>query len=126
MNVCIVGGGLVSITLAKALVNKGIYVDFYSNQGKLKINKSRTIGISQANIDFFNKNILNLKKLLWNINKIEIYSDNLKNEKILNFEKKNENLFSIVKNFDLYKSLKSSLEKDKFFYKKKGSIKIYK
>ena len=122
MNVCIVGGGLVSITLAKALVNKGIYVDFYSNQKNFKINKSRTIGISQANIDFFNKNILNLKKLLWNINRIEIYTDNLGNEKILNFERKNKNLFSIVKNSDLYKLLSSSLEKDKFFNKKKGQL----
>tara|TARA_Y100000591_G_scaffold288402_1_gene272611 strand:+ start:2154 stop:3212 length:1059 start_codon:yes stop_codon:yes gene_type:complete len=126
MDVCIVGGGLVSITLAKALVNKGIYVDFYSNQKKIRINKSRTIGISQANIDFFDRNILKLKKLLWNINKIEIYTNNLKNEKILNFQKKNKNLFSIVKNYDLYKNLNLSLKKNKFFRKKNYQLKSIK
>ena len=36
MKVCILGDGLISLTLAKALVNQGIYVDIFSNQ---KINK---------------------------------------------------------------------------------------
>ena len=123
MNVCIIGGGLVSLTLAKALVNLGIYVDFFSNQKKNQVNKSRTIGISKTNVDFFNKNILGIKELLWDIDKIEIYSENLKNERILNFENSNKNLFSIVKNFDLYKSLLSSLKNDKLFiFKKKAKL----
>ncbi len=115
MRVCIVGNGLVSLTLAKALVNEGVYVDFFSNQNLKEINKSRTIGISKTNIDFFNKEILNIEKILWNIKKIEIYTDNLKNEKILNFEDSNNSLFSIVKNHELDKKLKFSLKKNKFF-----------
>ena len=47
MNVAIIGNGLVSLTLAKVLVNQGIYVDFFSNFKEKKINKSRTIGISK-------------------------------------------------------------------------------
>ena len=82
MNVAIIGNGLVSLTLAKVLVTQGIYVDFFSNFKEKKINKSRTIGISKQNIDFLNANGFNLKKLLWKIDKIEIYSDNLPNEKI--------------------------------------------
>ena len=97
MNVCIVGDGLVSLTLAKALVNEGIYVDIFSNQKTSKINKSRTLGISKFNVDYINENILQIKKLLWKINKIEIYSDNLKNEKILNFERKKKNFFLLSK-----------------------------
>ena len=42
MNVCIVGDGLVSLTLAKALVSQGIYVDIFSDQKVNKIDKSRT------------------------------------------------------------------------------------
>ena len=106
MKVCIVGNGLVSLTLAKALVNEGIYVDIFSNQKINKIDNSRTLGISKDNLDFFNKNILDVKELFWKINKIEIYSDNLKNEKILNFESSNNELFSIVKNYKLYDKLK--------------------
>ena len=119
MSVCIVGSGLVGLTLAKALVNEGIFVDFFSNQKTNEINTSRTIGVSKTNIDFFNKNILNISKLLWKINNIEIYTDNLGNEKIFNFEGKKENLFSIIKNKDLYDNLIKSLSKNIFFKKKK-------
>ena len=123
MKICIVGDGLVSLTLAKALVNKGIKVDIFSSKKVKKINKFRTIGISKGNIEFFNKDILNIKKLLWSINRIEIYSDKLKDQKILNFENSNKNLFSIVKNFELYKVLLSSLKSNKFFnFKKAQSI----
>ena len=124
MKVCIVGDGLVSLTIAKALVNQGIYVDVFSNQKINKIDRSRTIGISKANIDFFNENILNIKKLLWDINKIEIYSENLKNEKILNFQHNNKKLFSIIKNFELYEHLILALKKNTFFKQKKNSKKI--
>ncbi len=120
MKVCIVGNGLISLTLAKALVNKGVFVDLVSNGKFNKIDKSRTLGISKNNISYFNKNILNIKKLLWGINKIEIYSENLSNEKILNFEDKKEHLFSMIKNHELYEYLISSLKKNKLFKKKKG------
>tara|TARA_B100000579_G_scaffold170862_1_gene139194 strand:+ start:2359 stop:3426 length:1068 start_codon:yes stop_codon:yes gene_type:complete len=121
MYVCILGGGLVSLTLAKALVNHGIYVDLFSNQKVNKINKSRTLGISKVNIDFFNKDVLDIKKLLWDIDKIEIYSENLKDEKILNFENYPKKLFSIIKNYDLYEYLISSLKKNKLFKLKKNN-----
>tara|TARA_Y100000591_G_C21767899_1_gene663894 strand:- start:216 stop:1283 length:1068 start_codon:yes stop_codon:yes gene_type:complete len=124
MKICIVGNGLVSLSLAKALVNKGIYVDCYSNQKKNEIDKSRTIGLSKANIKFFEKKIFDIKKLLWNIEKIEIYSENLRNEKVLNFENTKAGLFSILKNHELYKNLETSLKKNKFFKIKKNKQKI--
>ncbi len=118
MNVCIIGDGLVSLTLAKTLVNKGIYVDIFMNQKKIKINESRTLGISKGNVEFLNKNVLNINKLLWKINKIEIYNEKSKNQKILNFEDNDKELFSIIKNHELYKSLISSLNKNIFFKRK--------
>ena len=118
MNVCIIGDGLISITLAKALVNQGIYVDIFASQNVNKINKSRTLALSKANVDFFNENILNISNLLWEINKIEIYSENLKDEKILNFENDKKNLFCIVKNHELYRNLILSLKRCSFFKKK--------
>ena len=53
MKVCILGSSLTSITLAKALTNKGIYVDFFFN-GEKNQDQSRTIGISKNNNEFFN------------------------------------------------------------------------
>ena len=81
MRVCILGTGLSSLSLAKALVNQKIYVDVFMPEKNLKINKTRTIGISKSNVKFFNNNIIDIEKLIWKINKIEIFSDNYKNEK---------------------------------------------
>ena len=114
MKLCILGNGLTSLSLAKSLVNKGIFVDIFLDEKFLKYNKSRTIGISKKNLDFFNKNILDIKKFSWNINKIEVYSDNLQNEKILNFQNGDQPLFAIIKNYDLQKYLLSKLNKNKF------------
>ena len=105
MKVCILGNGLTSLTLAKALANLGINVDIFSDQKIKKFNKIQTIGISKNNIEFFNSNIFNIKRLLWDINNIEIFSENLKNQKILNFENKNKRLFSIIRNFQIYSLL---------------------
>ena len=88
MKLGIIGGGLTSLSLAKSLVNQGIIVDLFFTEPKSYFNKGRTIGISKKNLDFFNKNILDIKNITWNIDKIEIFSDKLSDENILNFEKK--------------------------------------
>ena len=118
MKVCILGNNLTALTLAKAIVNQNIYVDILTEKKVLNLNKSRTIGISKSNLDFFNSNIINVEKLIWKLKKIDIFTDNLKNEKLINFEKSNDQLFSIIKNFELYKALEKDLSENKFFKKK--------
>ncbi len=116
MRVCIIGSGLTAFSLAKALVNQNIEVDVIKNQNSSKPDLIRTIGISNFNVDFFNNNILNIEKINWEINKIEIFSENLDKEKLINFEKNNnKSLFSIVKNYDLLKLLEKNLKKNKLF-----------
>ena len=72
MKVCIIGNGLTALTLASALIKQNIYVDVLYEKKILNINKNRTIGISKSNIDYINKNIANINKLLWKIKKIYI------------------------------------------------------
>ena len=117
MKVCILGDGLSSLTLAKALVNKNINVDILTKKKELKFNKSRTLGISKSNTNFFNKSIIGIEKFTWKLKNIEIYSENLANEKLLNFENKSDHLFSIIKNKDLYQVLIKSLSNNKNFKK---------
>ena len=118
MTVCILGNGLTALTLAKALVNCEINVDVLYNKKNYKISNSRTIGISKNNIDFFNKNIINIEKIIWKLKKIEIFSENLKKEELINFKTNNDQLFSILKNYKLYKLLEKDLLKNKFFRSK--------
>ena len=118
MTVCILGNGLTALTLAKALVNYKIDVDVYSNKKNYKISNSRTIGIAKNNIDFFNKNIININRIIWKLKKIEIFSENLKEKKLINFNASNDQLFSILKNQKLYKLLEKELSKNKLFRSK--------
>jgi 2-octaprenyl-6-methoxyphenol hydroxylase len=120
MNVCILGNGLTSLCLAKTLVNLGIYVDIFYDKKIQKPNNSRTIGLTRSNVEFFNKNILNPKKILWDIKEIEVFSENLKNNKILNFKNNNQRIFSILKNNELYNLIYINLIKSKFFKFKKN------
>ena len=113
MKICILGGGLTGLSLAKSLVKKGLSVDIFLSKKNLDFDSSRTIGISNDNLIYFNKEILDIKKLLWDIKKIEIYSDNLKSEKILNFENNNKSLFAILRNNELQSKLLTSLKKEK-------------
>ena len=115
MRVCVIGSGLSALTLAKALVNLNIFVDVDKQNKKEKINRSRTIGISKSNLKYFNKNIINIEKKIWNLKKIEIYSENLKNEKMLKFENNKDQLFSIVKNYQIHDLLNENLRNNKYF-----------
>ena len=98
MKVCILGDNLTSLALAKALVKKEIFVDLFYEKKNTKIDSTRTIGISKSNIDFFNREITNIKRMLWPIKKIKIFTENSKDKEILKFEDQKDNLFSILQN----------------------------
>ena len=62
MTICIIGGGLTSLSLAQNLVNKKINVHIYDVDKNKDLSSNRTIGISQNNLQFFKKEILDIKK----------------------------------------------------------------
>tara|TARA_B100001996_G_scaffold150628_1_gene114649 strand:- start:429 stop:1526 length:1098 start_codon:yes stop_codon:yes gene_type:complete len=118
MNICLIGDGLSSLALAKNLINKNINVYVYYRKFKKSAFQSRTIGISKNNFDFFNKEIIKFRKdMFWKVKEIEIYSEKLKDEKILNFENNGEELFLIAKNNEIYQLLDKDLKKNKLFKK---------
>ena len=68
MNICIIGDGLTSLSLAKNLINKKINVHFYHKNKIENLSSSRTIGISKNNLEFFKKEIYDIpKKIFWSI-----------------------------------------------------------
>ena len=114
MKVCIIGDGLVGLTLANMLIQKELIVDILSTKKNNKYDKSRTLGISKSNIDYFNKEIINIKNISWEINKIKIYTEKNFREEILKFNNNNEQIFSIIKNYELEKLLNNKLKKSNF------------
>ena len=125
MKVCILGDNLTSLALAKALVKKEIFVDLFYKKKNTKIDTTRTIGISKSNIDYFNREISNIKKMLWPIKKIKIFTENSRDKEVLKFEDQKDNLFSILQNQKIFNQLIFELKKCKFF-KSKKYIKSYK
>ena len=119
MKVCIIGNSLTSLTLAKALVNKEIFVDIFYKNKNINLDKTRTIGLSKSNINFFINNISNINKILWPIKKIKIFSENSGNDELIGFEEKNTYLFSIMNNYKIYNQLNSELNKIKYYKAKK-------
>ena len=118
MNICIIGDGLTGLSLAKNLINKKINVHFCYKKKIRNSLSSRTIGISKNNLEFFRKEIYKIpKKILWEIEKIEIFSEKIGNENLLSFENDKENLFCMIKNDKLYLSLMNGINKNKYFKK---------
>ena len=114
MKVCIIGDGLVSLTLANMLIRKDLSIDIIFSDKNKRYNKTSTLGISKSNIDYFNKEIISIKKILWEIKKIQISSENLSNNEILKFTNDKKQIFSIVKNHKLHEILNKNLKKSKF------------
>ena len=118
MNICIIGDGLTGLSLAKNLINKKINVHFYHKNKIENLSLSRVIGVSKNNLEFFKKEIHKIpNKILWDINEIEIYSEKLEKENLLNFKRGKDNLFYMVKNNDLDKLLIKKTSKNKYFKK---------
>ena len=119
MNICIIGDGLTSLSLANNLINKKINVHIFYRDKIKNLSSSRTIGISKNNLEFFKKEIYDIpKKYLWDIKKIEICSEKIEKKNLLKFENNENNLFSMIENDELYKLLRNKISKNKFIKKK--------
>ena len=120
MNICLIGDGLTNLVLAKILANKNVNVSLCFESKKTKKSTLRTIGISKNNFDFFKSNIIDIKKISWPINYIQIFNELNQIEEILNFKSTDSQLFFIVKHSELYELVKKDIKKNKFIEKTEG------
>ena len=72
------------------------------------------MGISKSNINYFKKEIINIEKILWEIRNIKVYTEKNYKKEILKFDNKNNQIFSIIRNYQLQKLLIQKLKKSKF------------
>ena len=126
MNISIVGNSLPALVLAKKISEKKIKLNLYY-QKNLDISKStRTIGITEENINFLKKSFPELLKYGFPIKSISIYDEkNLKKE-ILNFHSKSINQFYMFKSSDIKKVIQKNIRQTKSIkFLKRNLKKIY-
>ena len=119
MKICLIGNNLSNLVLAKVLLRKKIKIDLFYQEIKKVEKTTRTIGISKNNVDFFNKNIFDLKKKYWRINEIKIFNETNKKKELLNFKSYNTAPFFIVEYDYLIKKINDELKNEKNFRKYK-------
>ena len=108
--ICIIGGGLTGLITAIAISKLNIDIDLITENINQKSETSRTIAISQNNLDFIKKlDIFNKEnKKLWPCSKIKLYSE-IKNNKfpeifeINNNYREKEQVLYMLKNSTLKK-----------------------
>ncbi len=117
MNIALIGESITSLVLSKILTKKNINVSLFFERNNFKKKNLKTLGISKNNLDYLKKNNLDLSKLSWQIKGIKIFNEiNRKNE-LLNFKNNQNNLFSLIKNKDLFDLLIKKLKKNKLLKK---------
>ena len=117
MKIALIGNGITNLILANILSKKNISTSLFYVKKKINSQNSRTIGISKYNIDFFEKNKLDLRKISWPINKIKVFHERDKKNAIFEFNRDKSYLFSIIKNNDLNDILEKSFKKNKLISK---------
>ena len=110
MNIALIGESITSLILSKILTKKNINVSLFFERNNLKKPSLRTIGISKNNIDFLKKNNIDLSKLSWSIKGIKIFKEINRQNELLNFKNDKNNLFSLIKNKDLFNLLKKKIK----------------
>lgn len=115
--ICIIGDGLSSLILAKALCDLNIHIDVIRRKIINKKNyQNRSLALSNSNLEFLlNLGVFKKKRdSVWKINEIKLYDNKLHNlnNLIFNFKKKNS-LFYMVKNNKILYELMHDLKKNK-------------
>ena len=113
MNVCLIGNGLTNLVLAQVLESKNIRVTILFDSKKNNNFNSRSIAISNKNYDYLNNDVINIKKLSWPVNNIEIFKETSIAKKIFNFKNKQNNLFFTIKYNNFYNLIKNKIKKNK-------------
>ncbi len=110
MKVCLIGNNLTSLILAYILSKKKFKVEVYSSKKEKFKSETRSLGITDFNLSFLEKNFKNISKKTNSINQIKILVQDLKkNQKIL-FNNNSNTLFSMIEYNNLLKFIESKVK----------------
>ena len=113
MNICLIGYGIPCLLLANILASRNIKISIFDKSKSKSKSSTRTLGIAKKNIEFLKKEKINLDNISWSVNNIKIFNESNDNNEILTFGPVKDQLFSIIKNYQLVNLLEKKIKKNK-------------
>ena len=113
MKICLIGQNLTNLILADIFDQKKLNVDIYLNKKIQKIKTSRTIALSSGNFNYL-KHSTNLSVIPWKSKEIKIFTEDSNSKEIINFKKKNKEVFNLTTYSKLYEFFFKKVRKSKF------------
>ena len=93
MKVCLIGQNLTNLILAYLFSEKKLNVDIYLNKKIQNIKTNRTIALSSENFDYL-KLLTKSSIKPWKSKEIKIFTEGSQSREIINFNKKNKEVFN--------------------------------
>ena len=113
MKICLIGQNLTNLILATILEEKKLYVDIYLNEKFQNFRTSRTIALSSENFDYL-KSLTKLSIKPWRSKEIKIFVEESQFKEIINFKKKNKEVFNLINYSKLIEIFLKKIKKSKF------------
>ena len=113
MKICLIGQNLTNLILATVFAEKKLNVDIYLNKRFQNIKTNRTIALSSENFDYL-KSIAKSNIISWKSKEIKIFTESSQSEDIINFNKKNKEVFNLASYSKLNEIFFKKIKKSKF------------
>ena len=113
MKICLIGQNLTNLILADVFDQKKLNVDIYLNKKFQNIKTNRTIALSSENFNYL-KHSTNSNVIPWKSKEIKIFTESSQSKEIINFIKKNKEVFNLVSYSKLNEIFLKKIKKSKF------------
>ena len=113
MKICLIGQNLTNLILASVFEEKKLNVDIYLNKKFQNKKTNRTIALSSENFDYL-KFVAKSSIKSWKSREIKIFTESSQSKEIINFNKKNKEVFNLVSYSKLNEIFLKKIKKSKF------------
>ena len=113
MKICLIGQNLTNLILASVFEEKKLNVDIYLNKRFQNIKTNRTIALSSENFDYL-KFVAKSSIKSWKSREIKIFTESSQSKEIINFNKKNNEVFNLISYSKLNEIFSKKIKKSKF------------
>ena len=113
MKICLIGQNLTNLILASVFDQKKLNVDIYLNKCVQKVSTNRTIAVSSENFDYLSS-LTKSRITSWISKEIKIFTEASRSKEIINFNKKNKEVFNLIPYSKLNEIFFKKIKKSKY------------